>query len=246
MRALPAGAEPALRRSPATLTRVGEIPRASSSRSAAAAAIAIAVAALVVGAAAVAHGEPYRVERERSEIVARVATTGPAAALAHDHVVRATAWQATLDVHRDPVALAADVRVDATALAVDEPDVRKRHGLDGELDDDDRAEVRATMLGASQLDVARHPEIRFVVSEVDRVGDGLRIAGELRLHGVHRRIALPLAVSESDGAVTASGTVRVKQSDFGIEPYRAFLGAVRNEDEVEIAFRLVAVPDRTR
>lgn len=193
-----------------------------------------------------AHAAPYAIDATRSEIVAKVFKAGPASAFAHDHVVRAARWQATLDLTPEPVALAADVRVDATALEVDEADARARHGLDGTLSDGDRAQVRASMLGADQLDVAQHPEIRFAASQIDRAGDGFRLAGELSLHGRTRRIALPLAITQDGDAFTARGSVRVKQSDFGITPYSAFLGAVRTQDEVEITFSLVAVPAAAR
>lgn len=196
-----------------------------------------------------AHAEPYAVDAARSEIAVKVFKGGVASALAHDHVVRAARWRATLDVSPDPVALAADVRVDATALEVDEPDARARHGLDGTLSDSDRAQVRASMLGADQLDVARHPEIRFSASQIarDAARDGaFRLSGELSLHGRARRIDVPLAIARDGDGFTATGSVRVKQSDFGITPYSAFLGAVRVQDEVEIVFTLVAVPAAAR
>lgn len=189
---------------------------------------------------------PYVIDHARSELAVRVFRAGPAAALAHDHVVRAAQWDGTLDVNRDPVALAADLRVQVDGLVIDEPEVRVRHGLDGALSDDDRASVRATMLGPDQLDAARFPEIRFRTAEIDRAGDGFRLAGELTLHGATRRFALPITVRDDAGTLTASGSVRVALSDFGITPYSAFLGLVRNQDEVEIVFTVVAAPAAAR
>lgn len=196
--------------------------------------------------APLAAAEPYAIDYERSELVVRVLRAGIASAFAHDHVVRAGKWQGSLDVNRDPIALAADFRVEVEGLVVDEPETRARHGLDGVLSDDDRASVRATMLGPDQLDAASHPEIRFRAAEIDRAGTGFRLAGELTLHGETERIALPITVSDDGGTLTARGTIRIAQSDFGIEPYRALLGAVRNQDEVEIVVTVVAAPARTR
>ena len=187
---------------------------------------------------------PYRIDPERSELVVRVFKAGAAAALAHDHVVRAAAWQGKLDVTREPVALAAEIVVDARALEVDEPAVRARHGLDGELSASDRKKTLETMLGEVQLDVARYPEIRFRTDEIDRAGADFRLSGELSLHGKTKRIALPLTITEQDGGFTAHGTVRFRQSDFGITPYSAFLGAVRTQDEVELVVTIVATPTR--
>jgi polyisoprenoid-binding protein YceI len=193
-----------------------------------------------------AAAEPYAIDHARSEIAVRVFRAGVAAFLAHDHVIRAADWEGTLDVNRDPPALAADFRVPVEALVVDEPEARARHGLDGVLSDDDRASVRATMLGPDQLDAARYPEIRFRAAEIDRAGEGFRLAGELTLHGQTKRIFLPITVRDDAGTLTAQGKVRVLQSDFGIAPHRALLGAIKNQDEVEIVVTVVAAPAATR
>lgn len=193
-----------------------------------------------------AHAAPYDVDAARSEIAVKVFKAGAASAFAHDHVLRATRWQATLDVGAEPLALTAEVRVDVSALAVDEPAARARHGLEGTLSDADRTQVRDNMLGADQLDVAAHPEVRFAATRIARDGERFRLAGELSVHGVTRPVDVPLVILPDGDAYTARGSLRVRQSDFGIRPYSAFLGAVRTHDEVEILFTLVAVPAASR
>jgi polyisoprenoid-binding protein YceI len=207
-----------------------------------AAVLGVMLMAATTGGSSPAAAARYEIDHARSEIVAKVFKSGPASAFAHDHVVRATRWQATLDLSSDPVALSADVRVDATGLAVDEPEVRARYDLADTLSDDDRAQVRASMLGADQLDVAAFPEMRFVVTRLERAEDGFRIVGELTVHGVTRHVARSLSITPDGDAFVARGQVRIRQSDFGIQPYSAFLGAVRTQNEVEIVFALVAVP----
>jgi polyisoprenoid-binding protein YceI len=44
--------------------------------------------------------------------------------------------------------------------------------------------------------------------------------------------------------VTATGTLTVKQTDFGIEPVAAGAGTVRVKDEVGVDFTLIARPAR--
>ena len=46
-------------------------------------------------------------------------------------------------------------------------------------------------------------------------------------------------VNREANRLTIAGRVRFKQSDFGIEPYSAMLGAVRNKDGVELVINLV-------
>jgi polyisoprenoid-binding protein YceI len=189
-----------------------------------------------------AAAERYRLDEARSEVVVLVFRAGVASALAHDHVVRATRLAGTLEVEREVGALTAEVTVDARSLAVDEPEQRAKHGLAGALSAADRGEVRQTMLGPSQLDVDRHPELRFGAAQLDRADGGLRLAGDLGIRGTTRRVSLPLRVEERGDELHASGTLRFRQSAFGIEPYSAMLGAVRNRDEVELRFAVVAVP----
>lgn len=200
-----------------------------------------AVASLLVVAASVCAA-PYRIDERRSELVVLVTRAGVGSALAHDHVVRATRFSGSLDVDRELVALSAEVEVDARALEVDEPEQRAKYGLSGSISEKDRAEVRATMLGEGQLDVERYPEIRFRAARIDRTADGFRLAGELTLHGVARRVSFPMQVREEGEALHATGSLRFEQSDFGIEPYSAVLGAIRNRDEVELRFTVVARP----
>ncbi|MEW6269837.1 MAG: YceI family protein [Thermodesulfobacteriota bacterium] len=208
------------------------------------AAPAMLVAALLLGPRGGASAEPYSIDYRRSSLVVRLYRAGVGSALAHDHVVGATRWHGTLDVNQAPVALSADVRVDATALEVDEPPLRARYGLDGALSEDDRKEVRETMLGPSQLDAAKHPEIRFRAAEIDRADAGFRVAGDLTIHGVTRRVAFLMQVERSGDELRAQGSLRLKQTDFGIEPYSALLGAVRNQDDFDLLFDVVARPLR--
>ncbi|HEY8516055.1 MAG TPA: YceI family protein [Candidatus Binatia bacterium] len=203
-------------------------------------------ALLLVVAVGSARAEPYLIDYDESLLVVRVYRAGVGSVFAHDHVVRATRWDGSLDVNEAPVALAVDVRVDVQGLEVDEPEMRERFGLDGVLSDDDRRKIRETMLGPTQLDAAAHPEIRFRSSEIDRADGGFRVGGELTIHGVTQRVVFPMQVERNGVELRARGALRVKQSDFGIEPYSAMLGAVRNQDEIDLLFDVVARPLRAK
>ncbi len=232
MRALPADARAPLRGLDDGVRRV---------RAAGLLACGAAVASLLVVAAG-ARAAPYRIDERQSEFVVLVSRAGVGSALAHDHVVRATRFSGSLDVDRELVALSAEIEVDARALEVDEPEQRAKYGLSGRLSEEDRAEVRTTMLGEGQLDVERYPEIRFRASQIERAPEGFRLTGDLTLHGVTRRVSFPMQVREEGEALHGTGSLRFKQSDFGIEPYSVALGAIRNRDEVELRFGVVALP----
>ena len=129
------------------------------------------------------------------------------------------------------------------SLVNDDAQVRRQFGLDPAVPEKDKKEVEKSMKGADQLDIGRFPTITFKSTSVEKVSDGkLTLVGDFTLHGTTKSIRMPITVSMKDGAVIGDGKIRFKQSDYGITPYSAFLGAVKNKDEVVLNVHLVAVP----
>jgi hypothetical protein len=163
--------------------------------------------------------------------------------LAHDHVVRASRFSgtATLDDSGKPESLRLSLQVDVAGLVPDEPLVRQRHHLPHTpLSAGDLQQVRAHMLGPAQLDAARFPTITFSSAGLSRDERGaLQCRGTLTLHGVARELRFPVTVKPGAGQVEGDATVRLKTGDFGISPYSAALGLIRNRDEVELVLHLV-------
>ena len=186
----------------------------------------------------------YLFRPQRSELVALVFKTGFASALAHDHIVRATRFSGSIRGDPGhPAAAAVDVTVAAAALAADEPEMRKKHDLPAGLSDADRRKIQSTMLGETQLHVAAYPDITFRSVAVEPRGSGdLLVTGDFTLHGMTRRIRVPVSVQFFGETLRATGAFDINQSEFGITPVSLFLGAVRNQDRVRILFDLVAAP----
>jgi len=111
----------------------------------------------------------------------------------------------------------------------------------------DVPKVQERMLGPDVLDVARFPEITFRSTSV-AVGEGrsaaadVHVTGELTLHGRTKSIATPVRVHIDGGSLTASGTLTVKQSDFGIKPV-SVAGVVNVKDALTIHFEVTAAAD---
>jgi polyisoprenoid-binding protein YceI len=110
---------------------------------------------------------------------------------------------------------------------------------------EDVPKVQETMLSATVLDVAKYPTIVFRSRQIaiDSRRDNdlrLRITGVLTLHGVSRTVGGPVDVKLSTDRLTGSGTLVVKQTEFGIEPVSAGLGTVKVKDEVTVTYTFVA------
>lgn len=150
--------------------------------------------------------------------------TGAAAKAGHDLLIHVTAWQATLEVGEDPGQTSIVFDADATSLRV-------REGTGGmqELGDDDKANIEQTI----DDDVLKRMDIQFRSTAVQTAADGSRISvrGELTLVGEARPIAFDLMVGENG---KLSGSVVIKQTDWGITPYTALFGALKVGDEIEV------------
>jgi polyisoprenoid-binding protein YceI len=205
----------------------------------------LALAAALLGApagSARAAAEAWRADPARSRIVVHADKRGVLSGLAHDHHFAATSFRAAATF--DPAA-PSDVRLEVTVAA---DSLRDRQPA---LSPGDRDKVDRQAAGPQVLDAARHPEIRFVSSAAIRAAtaaaggavDG-ELSGTLRLHGRERPIAVPVHATREGDGWRAKGTVRLRQSDFGISPFSTFLGTVAVRDEVTIEWDLLLVPAR--
>lgn len=181
-----------------------------------------------------------------SDLLVRVWRDGLAGALAHDHVIEATSFRGDVVVPRQPGDMAAvSFDVDARSLRPDRPDLRRKVGLPGTLSDGDRNTVLDHMQDASQLDVARHPSIRFRSSRVLPLGNGLwDVEGNFTLHGVTRPLRARMTVAQEGGRLRARGSFRLLTSNYGIRPYEALGGLLKNKDQIDIQLDLALEPAR--
>ena len=204
------------------------------------------VALMVVQSSFSGHADAadYVVDTGRSELVVRLFKGGIGAAVAHNHAIRATEYKgkASFDPE-NPTAARIRVEVRADSLVADEPDVRTRYGLTKRISKGDRRKIQATMLSAEQMDVNRYPTIEFRSTRIEEQSEGRYIVtGDLSIHGVTQPVTFPATVEKEDDGVRGRATIRFKQSDFGIKPYHAMFGAVRNRDKAVLYIDIIVVP----
>ena len=216
------------------------------------AAVVVVVSALASGAASAQAPAPvpaapaspgprtFVIDAKQSVLAVQVFKDGAAAALAHNHVVSATAMSGRIVVDpANPASARVDVTVPTAALVNDDPKLRKRFGVTGDVPEGDRKMILEHMQDAGQLDIAHFPTMQFASTSTTGSGNKLVLNGKLTIHGVTRDISLPVDVAFTDTGVRGTGSIKLKTSDFGIEPYSAFLGAVKNKDGIVLHIDLV-------
>jgi len=149
----------------------------------------------------------------------------------HGHLVRARASSGQIVYYPNSPA---DSRVEVV-VPVDSLEV---------LTPPDTAEIRKVTetMRSEVFHPDRYALITFVSTTVSPAGDGLQVRGRLTIAGQTRDVAVVMRLEAAGDTLRATGSFSVKQSDFGIRPYRGGpAGTVRVADRVEFNLSAVAI-----
>lgn len=174
---------------------------------------------------------------DESLLTITVRRGGALARLGHDHVVASRSLQGVVA----PALGRAQFRFRLDEMSVDEAGLRQAAGLTTTPSADAIAGTRHNML-VRVLEAERYP---WVSIDARRTGDKQVFDADITLHGVTRTVQLPVRVEQAaDGRrLQASGSLLLKQSDFGIVPFAVLGGAMAVQDQMELAFRITARQD---
>ncbi len=172
----------------------------------------------------------YTIVPAESSFTVFVGKAGALSFLAHDHNIAVKSFAGRVVVPNAGAAQGSlELEVDARSLVV----------LD-KVSEKDRAEITKSM-NEAVLESARFPKIMFRSVGISNVnGANLTVNGDLTLHGVTKRIAVPVTVTATPQLLRATGKYVLKQTDFGITPYSAAAGSIKVKNEVILSFNLVA------
>jgi YceI-like domain len=192
-----------------------------------------------------AAGKAYRIDPAHSELRLLVYRSGAMASLGHNHVIvnRAlSGWVA------DPGAGAAPsflLHIPVAEFIMDDAALRREEGPDfaDAVPEDAKAGTVRNMLSAGLLNAAQFPAI-MVRSVAVRGADAAREATlTVNVAGHESTLVAPFSVESSQGRLTMSGTLNLRQSDLGLTPFSVMLGALKVQDGLRAKFKIVAVAD---
>ncbi|TCO62396.1 YceI family protein [Actinocrispum wychmicini] len=165
-----------------------------------------------------------RIGPDNGRLLLRTGRKGLAAPAGHDLTIEITRWSGEL-------VLADDVAASTVTITAETGSLRVIEGKGGAiaLSERDKREIAATT--RRLLDSDHQPEARFTSDKITRTdGDGT-VAGTLTLLGQDRPFQMRVS---QPGENRFLGTGTVIQSDYGIKPYTAMLGALKLADPVVV------------
>jgi polyisoprenoid-binding protein YceI len=175
------------------------------------------------------HAGRHQFGTDKGRITLRTSRDGLVAQAGHDLTIDAARWSGELVVADDLAPTGLTVKVDLGALVV-----RAGSGGIKPLTDRDKREIAVSARKVLAAD--RYPEATFTATGFDPAANGGgTMGGTLTLAGQTRPVRLQVEQT-APGHYRATTTVR--QTDFGIKPYSAFLGSLKVADAVEIAVEL--------
>lgn len=183
------------------------------------------------GAAMAIHSGRHQFGIDSGRITLRTFRDGLVAQAGHDLTIEVARWSAELVVAEDLSPASLKVTADLSSLVV-----KKGTGGLKPLTDRDKREI--SVAARKVLSAGRFPDATFTASAFQPALDGGRaagggvISGTLDLAGQSRPLQLQVS---SAGPTRYEATTSVRQTDFGIKPYSAFLGSLKVRDTVEVA-----------
>jgi polyisoprenoid-binding protein YceI len=161
---------------------------------------------------------------DNGRITLRTFRDGLVAQAGHDLTIDAARWSAELVVGADKSPERLTATIDMGALVV-------RTGTGGikPLSDRDKREIAVT--ARKTLSADRYPVATFTATSFEHGGGGGTITGTLALAGQSRPVQLKVTQT-TPGMYRATTTIR--QTEYGIKPYSAFLGSLKVADAVEV------------
>lgn len=164
----------------------------------------------------------YELSAENADLTVHTVSAGIGRPVGHDLTLVVDEWSASLIIGEN---------VEATALTVG-ADLRTLRVVGGSggakpISDRDREEIVRN--AQKSLRTKDHPSLTFTSTKVTGDWTSGTVHGELEVSGSKGPLALS-ATSVEPSTYKLSGTIT--QSDFGIKPFSAMLGALRVADDV--------------
>lgn len=164
------------------------------------------------------------VDPAHSSITVKVEKSGLFSAFAHNHTIQAPLASGDLDSQKRTATLVFNTK--------------EMRVVDEGVKDSEKAEIEQTMKSEKVLDAEKFPQIHFVSTAITRQDNArYQVKGDLTIHGATRPVEFPITLANN----RYTGSVKLKQTDFGISPVSIAGGAIKVKDVIEVVFEIVSL-----
>jgi hypothetical protein len=187
-------------------------------------------------------GQPYEVISSESLLIVRVYRGGTLARAGHNHIVASHDVAGSIHVAQDLARSSCELSFPVAALTVDEAELRAAQGPDfaGDVPESAKAGTRHNMLGPAVLNADAYPLIKLKCAGFESDGEHLLAHLQVEVRDHRSEFTVPVSYTLSSSELLAQGELPLKQTDLGLAPFTALLGALAVQDEMQLQFHIVA------
>lgn len=189
--------------------------------------------------AAAAGFDVFLLDPQATRIDVVVRRDGPLARFGHDHVVTVRDPEGFLQLDRTGQRSRADLRFPLERLAVDSAAARERYALDTNPSETDIAATRKNLI-EHVLDADQWPWMTLGMTAFERQQDHYSAIVTIAMNGSEFSSRQPFRLRREAGRATVEGSLVIRQTELGIEPFSALGGGLRVADPLEIHFLIEA------
>ncbi len=187
-------------------------------------------------------GREFQVVTAESEVRILVYRSGSLAKLGHNHVITSHDLSGTVTLPDELTQAQFEIVMPVAPLAVDEPEKRAEEGADFAtlVSDNAREGTHRNMMKPEVLDAEHFPAIILRSQSIIGANGEFDVTFEIDVRGQKHVLTAPVHIEELGDRLTARGEMTVKQTDLGITPFTAAMGALAIRDEIRIRFDIHA------
>jgi len=184
----------------------------------------------------------YEVNPQASVVHILVYRGGTLARLGHNHVMSARDLSGRVWIQPTLAKSGFRFSFPVAAMIVDDPQARRAAGGDfpPEIPQADRDGTRNNMLRAEVLDAENYPIITLESVRIAGTLQAPALTARITIKQVTRDVPVAAAVKIERATLTAKGEFDIQQTDFGIKPFSAALGALGVQDRLKVRFSIMA------
>jgi hypothetical protein len=194
-------------------------------------------------------GTPWEILPESSLLTILVYRGGTLASAGHNHVIASHDLSGSIFIPPEILQSSFEIHIPVATLTVDEAALRVQESaadFPADVSASAKEGTRRNMLSEALLDAEHNPEIVLQALRLEPGGastDSATVQAHVQssVRGQLRSFTVPVRYRRGgDGTLEVSGEFPLRQSELGLTPFSAMLGALQVQDEMRVRFHIVA------